>query len=707
MRAKKTVYTNPFTGYSCLNCRPGPNTMPQEPVAFISHSSRDCDTANLVCQALEQHKIRCWIAPRDIPGGASWDDAIIRGIDASRVVVLIFSSHANQSMHVKRELHRAFEKHKVVIPLRIEDVEPGGALEFILIGVQLLDAFDAPLESHLGPLIERVAGIVRAPLPPTSIPTSAADARTATARGFASPPGAYTPAHGVAVAPAVESPASSRQRTPAPDAGKGTETLRVALLYKRSAQPDDHVLSVLESGLRASGHEVFVDRHLRIGVEWAREIERQVRESDAVIPLLSAASVQSEMLGMEVQIASDAALQQFGKPRILPVRVNFQEGLPEPFFSILGNLQYHLWREPGDDTDLLAHLLESLAAKEPPKLTRDETPGGAVPLESPYYIVQPSDLEFHAALDRQDSIVLVKGARQMGKTSLLARGLQQARKAGKIVALADFQKLNQVNLADIESLYKGLGAMIADQLDLDVFPEDVWRAGRAPSVNFERYIRREILGKIEGHLILAMDEVDRLFPCPYASEVFGLFRSWHNERAVDPDGPWKRLTLAIVYATEAHLFITDQNQSPFNVGTRLELHDFGIEQVEKLNHLYKDPIQTVEDLKRFFALLNGQPYLTRRGFYELTNQGKSIDHLCQVADTDEGPYGDHLRRILVLLARDERLLEVVRGFIQGQPIPDPHSFYRLRSGGLIVGSSAQDAQFRCVIYRSYLARHLA
>jgi hypothetical protein len=685
--------------------------MQQEPVAFISHSSRDCDTANLVCQALEQHRIRCWIAPRDIPGGASWDDAIIKGIDTCRVVVLIFSSHANESMHVKRELHRAFEKRKVVIPLRIEDVAPGGALEFILIGVHLLDAIDPPLENHLGPLIERVSAIVNASAPLRAATSAyeirSPETRSSSARGAA----LYASTHAVAAPPAAEIPSLLKPRAPAqvlnPNLDPERKTLRVALLYKRSAQPDDHVLSVLESGLRSAGHEVFVDRHLRIGVEWAREIERQVRESDAVIPLLSAASVQSEMLGMEVQIASDAALQQFGKPRILPVRVDYSDGLPEPFYSILGQLQYHLWSSTRNDVELLTHLLDSLAAREQPKLIRDETPGGAVPLESPYYIVQPSDLEFHAALDRQDSIVLVKGARQMGKTSLLARGLQQARKAGKTVALADFQKLNQVNLADIESLYKGLGAMIADQLNLDVFPEEVWRPGRAPSVNFERYIRREILDKTEGHLILAMDEVDRLFPCPYASEVFGLFRSWHNERAVDPDGPWKRLTIAIVYATEAHLFITDQNQSPFNVGTRLELHDFGIEQVEKLNHLYKDPIQSIEDLKRFYALLNGQPYLTRRGFYELTNQGKSVDRLIEVAESDEGPFGDHLRRILVLLARDEKLLEVVRNFVHGQPIPDPTSFYRLRSGGLIVGASAQDARFRCNIYRAYLARHLA
>ncbi len=506
--------------------------------------------------------------------------------------------------------------------------------------------------------------------------------------------------------PAPQPPARVAPAPEPPKVRRAEKPQKVALLYKRSAQPDNQVLAMLEAALRAAGHEVFVDRHLKIGMEWAAEIERQVRQADAVIPLLSAASVQSEMLGMEVQIASDAQQQQIGKPRILPVRIDFEGPLTEPFENILRDLQYGLWHSPADDSDLLNQLLDSLDSKEKkPKILPPPPEPDVLPLDSPHYIVREPDREFLAALERQDSIVLVKGARQMGKTSLLARGLQQAREAGIRVAALDFQKLNQVNLADIESLYKALGGMIADRLDLDVYPEEGWKPQHAPSVNFERYIRRQVLGRMEGHLILAMDEVDRLFSVPYASEVFGLFRTWHNERALDPEGPWKRLTLAIVYATEAHLFITDQNQSPFNVGTRLELHDFTIEQVEKLNHLYDDPIGTPEDMKRFYTLFNGQPYLTRRGILDL-KRGETMDELVVVADTDDGPYGDHLRRILVLLARDPRIRSVVEGLLRGEPIPDANSFYRLRSGGLVVGGSAHDARFRCGIYQSYLERHL-
>jgi hypothetical protein len=483
--------------------------------------------------------------------------------------------------------------------------------------------------------------------------------------------------------------------------------LRVVLLYKRNAQPDEHVLHLLEAELRAQGHSVFIDRHLTVGVEWAKEIERQVRTADAVIPLLSAASMTSEMIAYEVQIAHEAAQQQEGKPRILPVRIDYEGVLPEALSSILTPIQYILWKEAQDDARLMEDLLKSLQAPEPPEAaTNVEPPGGAVPLDSRFYLVRPTDDQFLDAIRRHDSIVLVKGARQMGKTSLLARGLQQARAAGTTVITTDFQKLNASHLETIETLFMTLGELIADQLDLDVYPDEVWKPRRAPSINFERYIRREVLEKISTPLVWGLDEVDRLFACPYASEVFGLFRTWHNERAVDPTAPWGRLTLAIVYATEAHLFITDQNQSPFNVGTRLELKDFSIEQVGELNARYGSPLSAGDELARYFQLVGGHPYLVRRGFHEMTTNHLDLVTFEALADRDEGPFGDHLRRILVLLARDPALCEVVRGVLRGEPCPTMEDFYRLRSAGVMAGDSAQDVKPRCQLYATYLKRHL-
>jgi hypothetical protein len=326
-----------------------------------------------------------------------------------------------------------------------------------------------------------------------------------------------------------------------------------------------------------------------------------------------------------------------------------------------------------------------------------EPVGGAVPLNSDFYMKRDADREFREALTRYDSIVLLKGARQIGKTSLLARGLQMSRERGAKVALTDFQKFNATNLSDVSSFYISLAESLAEQLDLDVLPSDTWDERRGPNVNFERFVRREVLKNMNAQLVWGLDEVDRLFSCDFGSEVFGLFRSWHNERALDPSGPWAGLTLSIAYATEAHLFISDMNQSPFNVGTRLSLEDFTIDQIKELDNRYGNPLKNDEETQQFQKLLGGHPFLVRRGLHELASKKIDFAAFEAEADKDDGIFGDHLRRILVLLAKDPDLTEILKGLIEGTPCPTPESFYRLRSAGIIHGNSQSECNTRCAL----------
>jgi hypothetical protein len=91
---------------------------------FISYSSEDKPVADAACSTLEGRGIRCWIAPRDIRPGQDWGEAIIEGISQARVMVLVFSGHANHSPQVIREVERAVHRGLVIIPLRIEAVVP-------------------------------------------------------------------------------------------------------------------------------------------------------------------------------------------------------------------------------------------------------------------------------------------------------------------------------------------------------------------------------------------------------------------------------------------------------------------------------------------------------------------------------------------------------------------------------------------------------
>jgi DNA-binding SARP family transcriptional activator len=332
-----------------------------------------------------------------------------------------------------------------------------------------------------------------------------------------------------------------------------------------------------------------------------------------------------------------------------------------------------------------------------------ETVGGAVPLDSPFYVERATDAIFRQAILRQDSIVLVKGPRQVGKTSLLSRGLQAARSAGQRVAVLDFQKLTTAQLESTETLYLAMTGYLYDRLELETHPKSVWNADAGPNENFERYLRRHVL-RSKGEdtsLVWALDEIDLLFLRSYSSEVFALFRSWHNERALDPDGPWARLTLCISYATEAHLFITDLNQSPFNVGTRLGLDDFTPTQVSDLARRHGGLLPQNEDLERFLLLVGGHPYLVRRGLNELA-KGVDLATLESSADHEESPFSDHLRRLQFLLNREKDLELAVRDLLRNRSCPVGAPFYRLRSAGVILGDTPESAHLRCGLYFRYL-----
>ncbi len=335
-----------------------------------------------------------------------------------------------------------------------------------------------------------------------------------------------------------------------------------------------------------------------------------------------------------------------------------------------------------------------------------EAEGGAVPLGSRFYVSRPTDAEFHSALTRSDSIVLVKGPRQVGKTSLLARGLQGAREAGARVVLTDFQKLGQEHLASAAALFRAFAEMIADQLDLNVSLDEVWNPQRGWNVNFERFLRREVLSADESPLVWGLDEVDLLFPCSCSNVVFGLFRSWHNERSLNPSGPWGRLTLAIAYATEAHLFITDLNQSPFNVGTRLTVEDFTYGEVTELNRRYGAPLRDAAEIARYCRITGGHPYLVRRGLHALADGRLAIGSLEAQATLEEGIFADHLGRLLAALSQDAELCDALRPVLRGRPCPTAASFYRLRSAGVLAGNSPEEARLRCQLYATWLEQRL-
>src|ERR1700686_3972140 len=123
---------------------------------FISHSSKDKRIADAVCAILEQDKIRCWIAPRDVQPGANWGSAIVEAIDEARIMVVIFSCNSNKSGQVLREVERGVRQGNTIIPFRVENVLPSKDIELFISCYHWLDAMSPPLEQH----ITKLSGVI-------------------------------------------------------------------------------------------------------------------------------------------------------------------------------------------------------------------------------------------------------------------------------------------------------------------------------------------------------------------------------------------------------------------------------------------------------------------------------------------------------------------------------------------------------------------
>jgi peroxiredoxin len=132
---------------------------------FVCHSSQDSEPAQSICDSLEKGRVRCWIAPRNIPPGMKYSSAIVKAIEECRVVLLVLSGRSNASQHVLHEIELAVNRKRIIIPFRIEDVTLSSDLEYFLSTYQRFDGFPGPLEGHARKLGEYLGRLLKHPKP--------------------------------------------------------------------------------------------------------------------------------------------------------------------------------------------------------------------------------------------------------------------------------------------------------------------------------------------------------------------------------------------------------------------------------------------------------------------------------------------------------------------------------------------------------------
>ncbi len=522
----------------------------------------------------------------------------------------------------------------------------------------------------------------------------------------------------------------------------------IFISYARNAQDDKSSAQKLSQSLHQKGYDVFIDNQdIPEGRTWAKRIKAELSRADFFIALLSADSVQSRVVMDEIKFAHYLGKHRQGRPIITGVRLNYEEAVQQPLNTYLTSGKQHPVQHDtmrrrffedleqavsGIGDDATASVPAASISREgnegivdtqfvtpaPPSPPTTPTPSsppaplpqlqrGVMDPQSSFYIGRASDRVAQEVIARQNGVTItITAPRQMGKSSLLMRTIAEANQAGKRVAFLNFSLLFDENsLSNSEIFLRQFCTLLSEELDLDPRLDKYWRKFSTGIHNCTRYLSRYILKELGTSLVLAMDEVDIIFDTKFHTDFFAMLRSWHNSRS-DPTSPiWKQLDLLLVTSTEPSLFIKDLNQSPFNVGEKIELKDFASDQVALLSSRYNLEL-TPDQMEPLMTWLGGNPYLLHLAFHHVVSRRLTIADLLNHITEGGDPFDEHLLHLWLRINKQEDLMEGLRQIVDSAVCENEQSFFRLRTIGLVKRDKGQ-VSFRCQLYDDYFRRRLS
>ncbi len=268
--------------------------------------------------------------------------------------------------------------------------------------------------------------------------------------------------------------------------------------------------------------------------------------------------------------------------------------------------------------------------------------GGTMAQGAPSYVVREADLQLADRL-REGEFCYVLTSRQMGKSSLMIRTAAQLASEGHAVVIVDLTSLGQ-NVT-VEQWYDGLLAIFGEQLGCEDALEDYWLdQERVPPLRrWSEAIGEMVLPRLgQRRLTVFVDEVDIVRSLPFpADEFFAAIRAFYNTRTTDLE--IARLSFCLLGVAAPSDLIEDPRLTPFNIGQRIELTDFSLDEAAQLGAGFADETARSRLVRRVYHWTHGHPYLTQR--------------LCQAVVEQQAASPADVDRLVHRLFLDSRSME--------------------------------------------------
>lgn len=251
------------------------------------------------------------------------------------------------------------------------------------------------------------------------------------------------------------------------------------------------------------------------------------------------------------------------------------------------------------------------------------TVGGTVQAGPGIYIPRKADDEL-LSLCREGVFAYMLTARQMGKSSLMVRTAERLSDKGIKSVTIDLTKIGAGQEVTAEKWYLGLLVVMTKRLGLKVNVIQWWqeRTHLSMAQRLTDFFEDILLVEVPEQVVIFIDEIDTTLRLSFTDDFYAAIRYMYNERSRIP--AFRRLSFVLIGVATPSDLIHNPDQTPFNIGQRVELTDFTFDESLLLAvGFHLSPEATHQVLGWVRGWTNGHPYLTQRLCRAIADQDRN------------------------------------------------------------------------------------